>query len=625
MTYPHSKFATESLLEGLNEPQQLAVKTTDGPLLILAGAGSGKTKTLVHRMAYLVAEKHVNPYAILAVTFTNKAAANLNERLSSLVAKMDKEARFSWVGTFHSICVRILRQDIVNLGWEKSFVIYDENDSLSTIKQAMQTLKIDQKQINPRAVRSYISGAKSELMSPSDYAGRADGAFMESVAEVYRIYDRELRKAHALDFDDILLKTVELFQKHENVRLHWAQRFQYVLIDEYQDTNKPQYELTKLLAKDHRNLCVVGDDFQAIYGWRGANFRNILNFERDWPDATVVKLEQNYRSTQTIVNAASALIKKNANRTEKTLWTDNVEGQPISVYQAIDEVDEAQFIAREITRLHREYKWSDMAVLYRTNAQSRAIEAALLDSNVPYRMVGGVRFYERKEVKDALAILRLVLNETDSAALERLAKALPLGIGPKALSTARAGTLEEARAQNKKIDTLFKSIDELRKLEVAPVELVDRAARKIGLDKILLDGTDEGESRWENVEELASVAKNYETLEEFLADVALMTDFDEVKEGADGILLMTMHNAKGLEYPVVMIAGCEEGIFPHSRALNDVTELEEERRLAYVGLTRAKELLYLTLAESRMLYGEFRSNIPSRFIEEIPEEYVVKI
>ncbi len=584
-------------LVGLNPQQQVAVKTTSGPMLILAGAGSGKTKTLVHKVAHLVSHERISPYRILAVTFTNKAAAEMRDRLYMLMKPIQPGIRFPWVGTFHSICVRILRQDIVHLGWERSFVIYDESDSLSVIKRSMQALGIDQKQVNPRAIRSFISGAKNELITPTEYASQAEGSFMESVALVYERYVKELKSAQALDFDDILLFVVRLFDQHEAVRTKWASQFQYVLIDEYQDTNKPQYRLTKMLAQDHRNLCVVGDDYQAIYGWRGANFRNILNFEKDWPEATVIKLEQNYRSTQTIVNAATALIQKNLQRTDKTLWTDNPAGELIGVYAAIDEVDEAQFLARELKRLHGTYSWKDMAILYRTNAQSRAIEAALIDAQVPYRMVGGVRFYERKEVKDALAILRLVINPLDSAALDRVAKSLTLGIGPKALTLVRDNSIDEARQAHKKVNALFQALDELAVLEIPPAEMVVRAAKKLGLDKLLLDGSEEGESRWENVEELASVATNYESIAEFLSDVALMTDFDEVDAVADGVLLMTMHNAKGLEFPVVMIAGCEEGIFPHSRAFESANELEEERRLAYVGLTRARELLYLTHSE----------------------------
>ncbi len=619
VSYPQSP--ADALLADLNRPQRQAVTTTEGPLLILAGAGSGKTKTLIHRIAYLYQVQRCPTSRILAVTFTNKAAGELRERLTQLVRATGQRVYFPWVGTFHSLCVRLLRQDIVSLGWERNFGIYDEADSLALVKQVMNSLHLDQKQTNPRAIRSFISGAKNELLSPAEYAVHADGQFMETVAQVYERYQAELAKAQALDFDDIIITTVELLNDHEPVRHRWSEQFQYLMIDEYQDTNKPQYELTRLLARNHHNLCVVGDDYQAIYGWRGANYRNILNFERDWPEATVIKLEQNYRSTGTIVKAASALIRHNLQRTDKTLWTADADGDPISLYAAYDEVDEARFIARELTRLHRTHPWRTMAVLYRTNAQSRVIESACLDASIPYRIVGGVRFYERKEVKDALAILRVLANPRDLAAIERMTKALTLGIGPKALELLRTLSLPEARAAHPKIDQLFRQVDQLVAFNQPPAELVITAARRFGLATQLLDGSEEGESRWENVEELASVARSYEDLASFLADVALTTDLDQVSEVSDGVLLMTLHNAKGLEFPVVFIAGCEEGVFPHSRSLGEAAELEEERRLAYVGVTRARELLYLTRADSRLLYGEFRANIPSRFLQEIPEEY----
>lgn len=625
MSSTQLKTETADLLADLNPSQRLAAETLEGPLLLLAGAGSGKTKTLVTRMANIIARGLARPSELIAVTFTNKAASELRLRLQTLLRQSGQSVYVPWVGTFHSICVRILRQDIVQLGWERSFGIYDEADTLAVVKRAMSELGIDQKQFNPRAIRSFISGAKNELIGPSEYVAHAEGPFMEAVADVYRVYERELRQAQALDFDDILLMTVRLFTEHEAVRQRWAHHFKYLFVDEYQDTNKPQYQLTKLLATEHHNLCVVGDDYQAIYGWRGANFRNILNFERDWPDATVVKLEQNYRSTQTIVNAASALIRRNLQRTDKTLWTDNVAGEPIALYTAIDELDEASFIARELQRLHRQHRWSAMAVLYRTNAQSRVLEGALIERNVPYRIVGGVRFYERKEVKDALALLRLVHNQQDLAALERVSKSLSLGIGPKALELVRSQGVVAARSVHKRVDALFRAIDEFRLLSVPVPELVLRSTRRLGLDTLLLDGTDEGESRWENVEELASVAQHSQTLEDFLSEVALVTDLDQVDEQADGVLLMTLHNAKGLEFPVVMIAGCEEGIFPHSRSVGDAAALEEERRLAYVGITRARELLYLTRADSRLLYGEFRANVASRFLGEIPSEYTVTV
>ncbi len=626
-----------SIISQLNKMQQEAVLTTEGPVLILAGAGSGKTKTLIHRIVYLMQEKHVYSYNILAVTFTNKAANEMKDRINLLLHEEFNESnllRLPWMGTFHSICVKILHREWQYIGYNENFTIYDEQDAVSLIKTIQKDLGIDTKKNNPRAIKHFISSAKSELIDSKSYQKYAEGLFQETVAKVYIEYQKRLRKACAFDFDDLLNQTVRLFQKYPEILEKYQNMFRYILVDEYQDTNTPQYMLCKLLAAKHKNLCVVGDDWQSIYGFRGANFKNILNFEKDYKNVKVIKLEQNYRSTGNILNAADAIIKKNWQRSDKTLWTENKQGDLITVYEGVDQQDEINFILMEINSLTKKDSQlflKDVVILYRTNAQSRALEEALLQFGIAYKIVGGVRFYERKEIKDMLAYLRLINNENDIVSLERIINVPRRGIGKKTLEQFVAFKNNQSEQMigfgNKKIDQFLMTIDELRKkaVKVSPAELVDIVANVSGYKRFLLDGTPEGEARWENVEELKTVANKYETLAEFLVEVSLIADIDNYDEKADAITLMTLHNAKGLEFPIVFIVGLEEGIFPHARSLLDPNELEEERRLAYVGITRAKEKLYLTYAQSRILYGNVQANPSSRFLTEIPEHLIDKV
>ncbi|MGI6103369.1 MAG: ATP-dependent helicase [Patescibacteria group bacterium] len=613
---------TSRLLDALNPEQRLAAETLDGPVLILAGAGSGKTKTLTHRVAHLV-ERGVSPANILAVTFTNKAAGEMRERLSSLCAEYlpGRSVGFPWLGTFHSVCVRILRRSIGHLGYKASFTIYDASDSQSLIKSVMGDLGIDPKTNNPRTVQSFISGAKNELMGPSEYEAVADGYFMETVAKVYHRYQAALKEANALDFDDLLILTARLFAEYPEVLQDYQAQFKYVLVDEYQDTNLVQYRLVKALAS-HGNICVVGDDYQAIYGWRGANFRNILNFEKDWPNACVVKLEQNYRSTQVILDAADAVIKNNYQRTDKKLWSEKKEGAPVTVYEAVDGLDEVDFVATEIASLRRHYpSLNSFTVLYRTNAQSRALEECFMKRELPYRLVGAVRFYERKEVKDMMAYLRVIANPADVIAFERASGAPARGIGKKTMELVRTKGVVAACEEHVKLKNFATLLESFRTYatdhDVAA--LIDYVAEHAGYREYLLDGTDEGEGRWENIQELKSVAEGYPSLQEFLEATSLISDVDNYDPKHEAVTLMTMHNAKGLEFPVVFIVGCEEGIFPHSRALADPAQMEEERRLCYVGMTRAKERLYMLSANSRLIYGGFQANPSSRFLSEIPD------
>lgn len=614
------------ILDGLNPAQVEAVQIIDGPVLILAGAGSGKTKTLTHRIANLVSHG-VNSGNILAVTFTNKAANEMRERLTKLLVQLrsaDDQAGYlpnvPWLGTFHSVCVRILRRDIEALGYKNNFVIYDSSDSMTLIKQVMKDLRIDPKQLNANAVRSAISGAKSELLNSNSYESVAEGYFMEQVAKIYRAYQVELKKANALDFDDLLMLSVKLFQGNEQILSDYQKMFRYILIDEYQDTNLAQYNLIKMLGT-HGNVCAVGDDYQAIYGWRGANFRNILNFTRDWPNAKTIKLEQNYRSTQTILDAADSIIKNNYNRTDKKLWTDKGDGAPLLVYEAFDALDEADFIVTEIKSLQKEFpSLNNFAILYRTNAQSRVLEEAFLKREMPYRLIGATEFYGRKEIKDVMSYLRVIENPNDFVSLERASKNPSRGIGPKTFELVRVEGIEVAREKNAKLKGFFELIDRFREYskEHSVSEIIDFVVGQSGFRMMLLQEGEEGEERLANVEELKSVAEGYTTLRDFLEATALISDIDNYSQGSEAVTLMTLHNSKGLEFPVVFIVGLEETIFPHSRALSDPAEMEEERRLCYVGITRAKERLYLMRANSRLIYGSFNSNAPSRFISEIP-------
>ncbi len=662
-----------NLLEGLNPEQQKAVLQTQGPVLILAGAGSGKTKTLTHRIAYLVKEKHISPYNILAVTFTNKAAGEMAKRVSRLL--FDEQAsgsKLPFLGTFHRVCLRILRKELSptaqealrkgaqadNFGpidpstlgndnvlneYRPGFSIYDTDDAMVAIKRAMNELAIDTKKVNPRAVKSFIEGAKNELLTPSQYQQFANGYFTEQVAKVYRRYQAILKEANAMDFDDILMNTVLLMQKNPEILAKYQQQFQYILIDEYQDTNHTQYMLVKMLAETHHNLCVVGDDYQSIYSWRGADFRNILNFEKDYPDSTVIKLEQNYRSTKTILGAANEIISKNLQRTDKKLWTDNAEGVPITVVECENDEEEVDFLAQEIRSLvNLGAHYNDIVVLYRMNAQSRALEEILLRHSLPYRLIGALRFYERKEIKDILAYLRYLVNPTDIASLQRIINVPPRGIGDKTfekvLTILRQRTAGEMEAElmPPKAEEFFRTIDKLRQITglldpdgtkpvLTPAEIIGSILRHTGYKEYIADGTIEGEARLENIEELMAVAAQANTVEAFLEEVSLVADIDNYDPEEEAITLMTLHAAKGLEFPVVFMVGMEEGIFPHSRSLVDPTQMEEERRLCYVGMTRAKDRLYLVRAGRRMSWGGLVSNPKSRFLEELPEHLIDEI
>ncbi len=612
-----------TIFNGLNSEQIEAVKTTEGPVLILAGAGSGKTKALTHRVAYLIREKKVSPYNILVVTFTNKAAEEMIGRIKKLLGEkspvLHPSFQLSWAGTFHSICCKILRKEIDALDFRRSFVIYDKEDSLSAIKHSMDTLDIDKKQYNPKAVQNFISGAKNELITPTEYKKYAQGYFGEIVQKVYEQYQKDLKMANALDFDDLIMKTVKIFKKFPEALKRWQTLFKYILVDEYQDTNHAQYVFIKLLAVRHQNLFVIGDDFQAIYSFRGANFRNILDFEKDYPKAKVIKMEQNYRSTKAIISAAQKVIEKNILRSEKNLWTENEQGLPATLCQAGNEVEEVEFILDEISALSHLGDLNQFVILYRTNAQSRIFEEGLMQQNIPYRLIGALRFYERKEIKDVLAYLKLVLNPNDKVSLKRIINTPPRGIGDK--------TYQKLDINHPKVQKFLQMMESFCQSakKIKTPELIDLIVSISGYKDFLLDGTEEGEARFENVEELKSVASRSENLESFLENVALVSDIDNYDKNTEAVTLMTLHNAKGLEFPIVFMAGMEEGLFPHSRSMMEPAEMEEERRLCYVGMTRAQKRLYLTYASTRMIYGGLQANQPSRFLSDIPEELVERI
>jgi len=633
-----------SLLQGLNPMQKEAVLTTEGPVLIVAGAGSGKTRVLTHRVAYLL-EQGVAPWSILAITFTNKAAREMKERIGKLVGIQSEEI---WISTFHSMCVRILRRDIERIGISRNFTILDSSDTLTVIKACYKELNIDPKQFEPRAVRSVISTLKNELKTPSDYerlVGSSD-LFEQVVLKVYQAYEKKLRANNSLDFDDLIMKTIDLFRQVPDVLHFYQNKFRYIHVDEYQDTNRAQYMLVQMLADRHRNICVVGDGDQSIYRFRGADISNILNFEEDYPDAKVIKLEQNYRSTKIILKAANEVIKNNASRKPKELWTDNEEGGKIKVFRAASEQEEAFYIAGEIKKwLEQGYKYRDMAILYRTNAQSRVLEEVFIKSNIPYQIVGGIKFYERKEIKDILAYLRLIANPDDDLSLTRIINVPKRGIGDGTLDkiadfAAREGISMFAALS--RIDEILTSrfsakVREFRDLikdlsqmveYLSVTELTEEMLARTGYRRELqAEGGLEAESRLENIEEFLSVTQSFEqnnedkSLVAFLTDLALISDIDALddeEEQGNAIVLMTLHSAKGLEFPLVFIPGMEEGIFPHSRAAIDEEEMEEERRLCYVGITRAKKQLYFTYASMRTLFGRTNMNMPSRFLKEIP-------
>lgn len=628
------------LLKDLNEAQKEMVKTAEGPVLVLAGAGSGKTKALTHRIAYLIANNGVRPEKILAITFTNKAAGEMKDRALKLIK--GSGGVVPTMGTFHSISARILRKWGYLLGFPPGFVIYDDDDSIKLVKECLKKAGIDSQKISPRSIKNHISSAKNELMTPAQYAAASSGYFADQVAEIYKIYQQELKNNDAMDFDDLLFFVVELFAKFSEPLEYYRDLWEYIMVDEYQDTNQAQYLFIKLLAEKNGNLCVVGDDWQSIYSWRGANFENILNFERDWPEAKVIKLEENYRSTKSILTAAQKVIEKNNTRSEKDLWTENDAGLPISVYEASREDDEAAFVCREILSLGSEYSNQEIAIFYRTNAQSRSLEEQLLRYRIPYKIVGGVRFYERKEIKDALAWLRVASGANDWISFRRSLSTPPSGIGEKTIGKIKAICDSSSKkfldylsgeelAENlppRAVDLLSGYLSKINKISQSAQESIELAIKAVisltGLKTYYSDGTYQSEERLENLNELLSVAAEYEkakgkvTLADFLEEVALISDLDNYQEEASGVTLMTLHTSKGLEFPVVFIVGMEENIFPHSRSSLDVAELEEERRLFYVGLTRAEKKLYLVYSRSRLFFGNIQSNEPSRFLSEIP-------
>lgn len=642
----------ENLLNGLNPEQKQAVKHTEGPLLIMAGAGSGKTRVLTHRIAYLMLEKEVAPWNILAITFTNKAAKEMKERLAKLTGPLAEDL---WVSTFHSMCVRILRRDIDRIGISKNFTILDATDQLSVMKQILKDLNIDAKKFTPRAILGTISTAKNELKDASAYAKTARGPYEEIVRDVYAEYEKRLLKNHSLDFDDLIMTTIHLFRRVPEALDYYRRKFQYIHVDEYQDTNHAQYTLVNLLAGRFKNLCVVGDSDQSIYRWRGADIQNILDFEKDYPDAKVILLEQNYRSTKKILEAANAVIENNPNRKPKVLWTENAEGSDIEYYRADNEHDEGRFIAGKINEWKNNgASYNDIAVLYRTNAQSRVLEEMLIKANIPYRMVGGIKFYERKEIKDLLAYLRLVANPNDDLSFARVVNVPKRGIGASSLDRLADYALRHdlslmqavkeieetgvAAKAAKALTAFSELIFNWSKMQeyLSVTELVEEVLDKSGYRAELVnEKTLEAQSRLENLEEFLSVTKEFEesnddkSLIAFLTELALDSDYGTDEETAaptgEGVTLMTLHSAKGLEFPIVFIAGMEESVFPHFRALSDEEEMAEERRLAYVGITRAEKKLYLTNAQMRTLYGNTNMNRESRFIEEIPEHLIKRV
>lgn len=615
------------ITEGLNDKQREAILEIEGPVLILAGAGSGKTRTLTHRIAYLVFERKVSPHNILAVTFTNKAANVMKDRIASLVQKSGlKTVSLPWLGTFHSVCVKMLRQKGNNNIVGRNFVIYDQDDSLRAIKKAMQDVGVSIKEYNPRAIRAFISGAKSELLTAEEYRKFALDHMQKITSKVFLRYEEILKKSNALDFDDLILRVVKILENDSNFREYFSSKFKYILVDEYQDTNHAQYMFLKILAKKHKNIFVIGDDWQSIYSFRGAKFQNILDFKKDYPNAKVIYLEENYRSTRPILESAQSVIKQNEIRSDKHLFTSRSDGAPVSLVTAPSKEDEVNFIIDEILSLQRGEgrELKDFVILYRTNAQSRYFEEILVHRRIPYRIFGGLRFYERKEIKDILSYLSLLKNKFDLIALSRIINTPARGIGAvtlqKILNLGDAKAIEEIpkyRDFAKMMDELRSGIDSLR-----PNEIIEKVVYKTGYKKYISDGSLESETRLENIEELKIAASNYENLDQFLESVSLVSDIDDYNESENILTLMTIHSAKGMEFPVVFITGLEEGLFPHSNSVSDQFELEEERRLFYVGMTRAMERLYITYAKIRLMYGRLEPQIPSRFLSELPEKYI---
>lgn len=626
------------MLEGLNAAQQEAVVYSGGPLLILAGAGSGKTKTLTHRIARLIAEEGVYPEQILAVTFTNKAAREMRERLAHMIGDGHAGRAFMpWMGTFHGICVRLLRIEGQAIGIPKNYVIYDEDDRTALIKQAMKEVGISDREVKPRAVSAAISGAKNALVSPDDFELTAQFPYQKAIAKLYHSYEALRRAANALDFDDLLIETVRLFEEQPDVRQNWRQKFKHILVDEYQDTNAAQYKIIQLLVGPERQICVVGDDWQSIYSWRGADFTNILNFERDFPGAKVIKLEQNYRSTGSILEAAQNVITKNSQRTDKVLWTAAGKGAPVQVHSTYDESEEAHIVASRIAMQVSlgARRFADCAVLYRTNAQSYTLERAFLQLHIPYQIVGGVRFYDRKEIKDVLAYLKIAYQPSDRMSFSRIVNVPTRGVGPSSQEKfltwqadsgfdiiAALANVEQIALPPRAKKSLTALGGVLRQVQLQleggnPGDVIEAIIAATGYDTYLQDGTPQAEERLENIGSLMSDARQFADVVTFLEEVSLMTTLDTA-DSTDKVTLMTLHAAKGLEFPVVFMVGMEEGIFPHSRVFDaSPAELEEERRLCYVGMTRAREELHLSYAQSRSQFGQRGYNPPSRFIADL--------
>ena len=632
----------EALLDGLNPAQEEAVTHTGGPLLVLAGAGSGKTRVLTRRIAWLIREQGVSPFEILAITFTNKAADEMKARVAALVGPV---ARKMWVSTFHSACVRILRRDGAALGFPSSFTIYDQADAVRLTGYVLRDLNLDTKKMPPRSVHAQISAAKNDYVLVDAYADRARGFTEQKLAEVYREYQARLLRAGAMDFDDILLQTAELFRRHPDVLAHYRQRFTHVLVDEYQDTNKVQNELVIQLGSEHRNVTVVGDGDQSVYGFRGADISNILDFEHAFPDVTTIPLVQNYRSTQTVLDAANAVIANNIGRKPKDLWTEAGKGDPIVRYHAEDEHDEAQWVTQQIARFHDTgtHRWGDIAVFYRTNAQSRVLEEYLARGGIPYRVIGGTRFFDRREIKDALAYVKAVINPSDEVSVKRVLNVPKRGVGDTSVAkidqwiTGRGLSfldglrrVEETGVTGRAVGGIARFVelldDATKRVDDGPGPLLEHLLEASGyLDELRNESTIESEGRLENLAELVGTANEYEDVADFLESVSLVADTDDLDPDQSEVTLMTLHSAKGLEYPIVFLVGLEDGVFPHTRTLTEPAELEEERRLAYVGITRAMELLHLTHAWSRTLFGGTQYNPPSRFLDEIPEDLVAEV
>ena len=628
-------------LDGLNKEQRLAAETLEGPVLILAGAGSGKTRALTYRVANLI-DHGVAPWHILAITLTKKAAKEMKERVSALTGEKGEEV---WVSTFHSMCARILRRDIDKLGYTRSFTIYDEDDQSAVLKEQLKHFNIDDKMLSVRELKGKISDAKNKLLSPDEWFRQSEKDFRcQQIHDIYDGYEKRHKAPNARDFDDLLVRTLELFADHPPVLESYRERFQYVHVDEYQDTNFAQYTLVKLITKNSRNLCVVGDDDQSIYGWRGADIRNILDFQKDFPDAKVIKLEQNYRSTANILDAANQVIAHNAGRMEKALWTELPAGEPIKLFAAGDEREEAAWVCDRIAQQHRRHReYSDMAVLYRSNAQSRVLEEMLVRAGIPYRIYGGLRFYDRKEVKDIVAYLRAIVNPSDDASLKRIINQPKRSIGDSTVAelsryaaekdmplySALVDIPESLSARPRKCVSDFGELMNelvLTREDMGVSEFVEHVLERTGLKEMYeRDLSDEGKARMENVQEFLGAVAEYEkaadnpSLEDYLENIALVTDLDNADLKSSNVTLMTIHSAKGLEFPIVFMVGLEEGIFPNGRSLHDDNRLEEERRLCYVAITRAREMLFISYAAQRMLYNQVNYNAPSRFLKEIPE------